>query len=164
MSAGVATAAAGELVEEAIARAQDAVNFDTNGEFERAIELYKISVDLIKRAMQKQRGDEGIDSGVLQRYLQLYSDRISKLQEHVGSGAAAAEAEGDAPSADGGVGTSGTFSFADMEEISQRTPPSAAPSDEWRRTFWLMRILRSSMHRGGFISPDGRVYVPKRLW
>jgi hypothetical protein len=83
MSAGVTTATAGELVEEAIVRAQDAVNFDTNGEFERAIELYKISIDLIKRAMQKQRCDEGIDSGVLQRFLQLYSDRISKLQRHV---------------------------------------------------------------------------------
>ena len=27
-----------------------------------------------------------------------------------------------------------------------------------------MRILHTSMSRGGFLSPDRRVYVPKRVW
>ena len=42
--------------------------------------------------------------------------------------------------------------------------PSPAPAEEWRRVFWLMSMLRTSMSRGGFLSSDGRVYVPKRVW
>ena len=42
--------------------------------------------------------------------------------------------------------------------------PGPSPTEEWRRPFWLMRILHTSMSRGGFLSPDRRVYVPKRVW
>ena len=59
----------------------------------------------------------------------------------------------------------GFFSFEDAE-IKGATPPDKPPTgaNEWRRPFWLMRILRASMQHGGYLTPDGTVFVPRRLW
>ena len=63
-------------------------------------------------------------------------------------------------------GASASFFLFDEPELRSATPPNPAPSgpDEWRRPFWLMRILRTSMLHGGYVSSDGRVYVPRRVW
>tara|TARA_B110001452_G_scaffold243967_1_gene227719 strand:- start:339 stop:1328 length:990 start_codon:yes stop_codon:yes gene_type:complete len=148
---------AATAVEDAIRIAQDAVKADESGDFDTAIALYTKAVDLIKKGLQIQSEDESVDNTVLHRYAKLYSDRIAVLAEH-GRGRAQ-------PSSSAGAGASGASAFSfDDEEIAQAQPPPAAPADEWRRAFWLMRILRNSMSRGGFLSPDARVYVPKRVW
>ena len=142
-------AAASEMVEEAIAKAQHAVTADTAGEFDKAIELYKISVDLIKRGMQAQRGDEGIDVSVLQRYEKLYSERIAKLLEHTGSAAKDESARMDFV---GAGGASGSFSFADVDEITQRTPPPAPPPE----------APAAAPRDGPLVKPRGHAYSPAR--
>ena len=154
---------AASAVEDAIRIAQDAVRSDESGDFDEAIALYTKAVDLIKLGLQIQREDESVDNTVLHRYAKLYSDRIAVLAEHSrGRGPGPGGASGAAGGA-GGAGGSSAFSF-DEEEISQAQPPRPAPAEEWRRPFWLMRILQTSMARGGHLSPDGRVYVPKRVW
>jgi hypothetical protein len=153
-AAEMATSAQG-AVEEAIRIAQDAVRADEAGDFDEAVALYTKAVDLIKRGLQIQREDESVDNTVLHRYAKLYSDRIAVLAEH-------SRGRGGGPSSLGAVGGS-AFSFDD-EEIAGAQPPGPAPAEEWRRPFWLMRILHTSMSRGGFLSPDRRVYVAKRVW
>ena len=151
---------AATAVEDAIRIAQDAVKVDESGDFDTAIALYTKAVDLIKKGLQIQSEDESVDNTVLHRYAKLYSDRIAVLAEH---GRGRSSQPGASSSA--GAGASGVTAFSfDDDEIAQAQPPPAAPSDEWRRAFWLMRILRNSMSRGGFLSPDARVYVPKRVW
>ena len=150
-----AAASAQGAVEEAIRIAQDAVRADEAGDFDEAVKLYTKAVDLIKRGLQIQREDESVDNTVLHRYAKLYSDRIAVLAEH-------SRGRGGGPSSSGAAGGS-TFSFDD-EEIAGAQPPGPAPSEEWRRPFWLMRILHTSMSRGGFLSPDRRVYVARRVW
>ena len=63
------------------------------------------------------------------------------------------------------VGAGSSFSF-DEVELKGALPPEPAPSgaDEWRRPFWLMRVLKTSMQSGGYLTPDGRVFVPSRIW
>ena len=156
MAASAAAGAQG-AVEEAISIAQDAVRADEAGDFDEAVELYMRAVELIKRGLQIQREDESVDNTVLHRYAKLYSDRIAVLAEH-------SRGKGGGPSSSGAAGSSGSaFSFDD-EEIAGAHAPGPAPTEEWRRPFWLMRILHTSMSRGGFLSPDRRVYVAKRVW
>ena len=151
-----AAASAQGAVEEAIRIAQDAVRSDEAGDFDEAVALYTKAVDLIKRGLQIQREDESVDNTVLHRYAKLYSDRIAVLAEH-------SRGRGAGPSSSSGGAGGSAFSFDD-EEIAGAQPPGPAPAEEWRRPFWLMRILRTSMSRGGFLSPDRRVYVAKRVW
>ena len=156
MAASAAAGAQG-AVEEAIRIAQDAVRADEAGDFDEAVELYTRAVDLIKRGLQIQREDESVDNTVLHRYAKLYSDRIAVLAEH-------SRGKAGGPSSSGAAGGSGSaFSFDD-EEIAAAQAPGPSPTEEWRRPFWLMRILHTSMSRGGFLSPDRRVYVAKRVW
>ena len=156
MAASAAAGAQG-AVEEAIRIAQDAVRADEAGDFDEAVELYTRAVDLIKRGLQIQREDESVDNTVLHRYAKLYSDRIAVLSEH-------SRGKAGGPSSAGAAGGSGSaFSF-DEEEIAAAPAPGPSPTEEWRCHFWLMRILHTSMSRGGFLSPDRRVYVPKRVW
>ena len=95
-----------------------------------------------------------------------------------GLGSGAGDAAARTPASPGGSGASGavvaaspggasaSFFLFDEPELRSATPPNPAPSgpDEWRRPFWLMRILRTSMLHGGYVSSDGRVYVPRRVW
>ena len=46
----------------------------------------------------------------------------------------------------------------DLNVTPVETPPQAVA----RRPFWLLRVLRSIITEGGYISP--RVYVPKLVW
>jgi hypothetical protein len=57
------------------------------------------------------------------------------------------------------------FTFDDSE-LDRAQPPGPMPhgADEWRRPFWLMRTLKGSMQHGGYLTPDARVYVPRRVW
>ena len=186
-----------QAVERAIKLAQDAVKEDESGNVEEAVAMYRESVDLIKLGLQVQSKSEMVDTTVLHKYSQLYSERIAELERSLedepqdtapltspgagrgGEGAMfspAASTPGTssgappASSSDGSGSGSGThesvfFTFDDTEHKAA-TPPEPAPTgaDEWRRPFWLMRILRQSMEKGGYLSPDGRVFVPRRLW
>ena len=151
-----AAASAQSAVEEAIRIAQDAVRADEAGDFDEAVALYTKAVNLIKLGLQIQREDESVDNTVLHRYAKLYSDRIAVLAEH-------SRGKGAGPSSSTGAAGGSAFSFDD-EEIAAAQAPGPAPAEEWRRPFWLMRILHTSMSRGGFLSPDRRVYVARRVW
>ena len=118
--------------------------------------LYTRSVESIKRGLQVQREDEAVDT-VLHRYLKLYSERIAVLGEHRKHRASIV-----ATATLAGAQAGQAFSFDDAE-LERAAPPPAAPADEWRRPFWLMRTLRASMAGGGYLSADGRVYVPRRV-
>jgi len=146
-------------VEEAIRIAQDAVRADEACDFEEAVALYTRSVESIKRGLQVQREDEAVDNTVLHRYLKLYSERIAVLGEHRKHRASIVATATLVPAPEAGQ----AFSFDDAE-LERAAPPPPAPADEWRRPFWLMRTLRASMAGGGYLSADGRVYVPRRVW
>lgn len=42
--------------------------------------------------------------------------------------------------------------------------PAPAPSEEWRRTYWLLGLFRQSMLGGGHLTADGSVFVPRAVW
>jgi len=153
-----------QAVERAIRLAQDAVKADEAGDLEAAIAMYRESVELIKLGLQVQREVEEVDNTVLHKYSKLYSDRIAELSLSIGPPEPPPRAP--AISVDSGAGSSSTsFAFEDAE-LKSAVPPGPAPSgaDEWRRPFWLMRILRASMQSGGYLSADSRVFVPRRVW
>ena len=156
--------AASDCVEEAIRVAQEAVVADERCDFAEAIALYSKSTELIKRGLQIQKEDESVDNTVLHRYCKLYTERIAVLESHAQSSGGA---KWNAPGTSAVIaapGSSGlTFTFDDAEIVQARLPPPE-PTQEWRRPYWLMAILRVSMSHGGFLSPDGRVYVPRRMW
>ena len=173
-----------QAVEKAIRIAQDAVKADEAGTLEEAIALYTQSVDLISLGLQNQSASEEVDNTVLHKYKKLYADRIDELHRSLLADAAAESAAAatdglppNSPSdfvpgapasatdwANGG-GAGSSFSF-DEVELKGALPPEPAPSgaDEWRRPFWLMRVLKTSMQSGGYLTPDGRVFVPSRIW
>jgi len=157
-----------EAVERAIRLAQEAVKSDESGDLEEAVRLYTQSVELIKLGLGMQREEEVVDNTVLHKYSKLYSDRITELKRTIEI--AAAEAPTPAALGVGGAtaaGSSTGFLYDDdADAIRTAAPPGAAPSgaDEWRRPFWLMRILRTSMQHGSYMSPDARVFVPRRVW
>ena len=174
MASGMTTA---QAVEKAIRLAQEAVKFDESGELDEAIRLYSQSVDLIEQGLAMQREEEVVDNTVLHKYSKLYSDRIAELRQVATADASAASAAGGAAGSSGGGGaaggaaasgtSSGAFAFDDdVEAIRAAKPPAPAPTgaDEWRRPFWLMRILLTSMQHGGYMSPDARVFVPRKVW
>ena len=165
-----------QAVEKAIRLAQEAVQMDESGQVEEAITLYTTSIDLIKLGLKVQKEQEKVDTTVLQKYMKLYSDRCEELQRSivdtpdVSEASLIGSASGASSSTVGGFGgssgaPSGFFSFEESEMKAARPPdPPPSGADEWRRPFWLMRILRNSIEHGGYLSPDGRVYVPRRLW
>ena len=180
----LSTAAA---VEKAIRLAQDAVRADEVGGVEEAIALYSESVDLINQGLQAQSDDEVVDNSVLHKYAKLYSDRIAELQQSIplgdavlgktdeplaSSSALHATTISSAPTPGSPAAASSSasssiqpFVFEEAElKAAQRPPPPPGGPDEWRRPFWLMRILRHSMQHGGYLTPDGRVFAPRRLW
>jgi len=150
-----------QAVTKAIGLAQEAVKADEAGNIEEAIALYVQSVELIKMGLQIQPEAEVVDNSVLHKYSKLYSDRIDELRKSLAE-------DGLADLSEVGPADAGPqpFFMYDDVEVRTATPPEAAPSgpDEWRRPFWLMRILRTSMQFGGYLSPDARVFVPRRLW
>ena len=170
----------GQAVEKAIKLAQDAVREDEAGNIEEAITLYQTSVDLIKLGLQVQRETEVVDISVLHKYMQLYNDRIAELSRSLIEDEPLPMDFGEVPAASplplnagasgpaGGSSSAaekGVFSYEDADLNAAKPPlPPPAGKDEWRRPFWFMRILRNSMEHGGFLTPDGRVFVPRRLW
>jgi len=162
-----------QAVERAIRLAQDAVRVDEAGSVEEAIALYTRSVDLIKHGLKVQSDSEVVDSAVLHKYSDLYSERIAELSRSLVADSPSAPASGTSlgsgaegsASKDGKDGSSFAALMDDTEQKSA-TPPEAPPTgrDEWRRPFWLMRTLKTSMLHGGYLTPDGRVFAPRRLW
>ena len=69
-----------QAVEKAIKLAQDAVKEDESGNIEEAITMYQESVALIKLGLQVQSKNEMVDTTVLHKYSQLYSERIAELE------------------------------------------------------------------------------------
>ena len=124
------------------------------------------------RGLQVQSAPEVVDNTVLHKYSRLYNERIDELRRSLaeeGDAAAGTAAQAPPPSAStasasGGQGSS-FFTFDDAD-VKGATPPAPAPTgaDEWRRPFWLMRILRQSMLHGGYLTPDGTIFVPRRVW
>ena len=122
--------------------------------------------------LQVQSAPEVVDNTVLHKYSKLYNERIDELRRSLaeeGDAAAGTAAQAPPPSAStasasGGQGSS-FFTFDDAD-VKGATPPAPAPTgaDEWRRPFWLMRILRQSMLHGGYLTPDGTIFVPRRVW
>eukprot|EP00322_Chrysochromulina_rotalis_P024030 CAMPEP_0115881804 /NCGR_PEP_ID=MMETSP0287-20121206/28650_1 /TAXON_ID=412157 /ORGANISM="Chrysochromulina rotalis, Strain UIO044" /LENGTH=348 /DNA_ID=CAMNT_0003337807 /DNA_START=29 /DNA_END=1075 /DNA_ORIENTATION=- len=156
-----------QAVEKAIRLAQEAVKHDEGGELDEAIQLYTQSVDLIKLGLAMQREEEVVDNTVLHKYSQLYGDRITELRRSLESAMPDAPPAGAASSTTSGAVATGFFSFDEEDEaIKAASPPAPAPmgSEEWRRPFWLMHILRVSMQQGGYVSPDARVFVARRVW
>lgn len=178
-----------QAVEKAIKLAQDAVKEDESGNIEEAITMYQESVALIKLGLQVQSKNEMVDTTVLHKYSQLYSERIAELERSLveeqqqdmhgdagvddsngssifslGSAGPGGGSGGPSSSSSGGSAP-GFFSFDDAD-IKGATPPVPPPTgpNAWRRPFWLIRILRQSMEHGGYLSPDGRVFVPRRVW
>ena len=177
-----------QSVERAIQLAQEAVKADEAGDIEEAVRLYLQSVGLIKEVLYAQRDEEVVDSTVLEKYSQLYTERITELSRSLlddqphssyaassgvsGDTARSASNPGGACASAAGAGATTTasavasiFTFDDSE-IEGATPPRPAPAgpEEWRRPFWLMRILRTTMMQGGYLSSDGRIFVPRRVW
>jgi hypothetical protein len=160
-----ASSSTAEAVERAIRLAQDAVRADEEGDIDGAIKKYTESVDLINLGLQMQREEEEVDNTVLHKYSRLYSDRIAELKlSRDAPDAVGQEGGWEAPGA-GGAGADVYFAFEESE-MSGATPPGPVPSgaDHWRLPFWMMRTLRNSMLRGGYLSPDKRVFVPRRVW
>ena len=159
-----------QAVERAIRLAQDAVRVDEAGSVEEAIALYTRSVDLIKHGLKVQSDSEVVDSAVLHKYSDLYSERIAELSRSLVADSPSAPASGTSlgsgaegsASKDGKDGSSFAALMDDTEQKSA-TPPEAPPTgrDEWRRPFWLMRTLKTSMLHGGYLTPDGRVFAPR---
>jgi len=142
-------------IEEAIQFAQEAVRADEAGDINAAIEKYTRSVGLIQLGLQVKKEDETVDNSALQRYYKLYTSRIAVLKSHADTSTALLP---DASTSAGSL-----FSFDDSE-VAEAEAPRPPPVDEWRRVFWLMGILRTSMTRGGYLSSDKRIYVPSRVW
>ena len=166
MSASHGGVSAAQAVEEAIRVAQDAVKADEECDFAAAVALYSRSVELIKLGLQHQREGELVDNTILHRYCKLYSERIAMLGSYseAQSPALAADPADRSAAVIAAPGGSGLLFTFDDSDIVQAAAPPPEPADEWRRPFWLMGMLRTSMARGGFLSADMRVYVPRRLW
>ena len=154
-----------QSVERAIQLAQEAVKSDEAGDLDEAIRLYTQSVELIKHGLQ----DKTVDNTVLSKYKDLYSDRIAELRHSLESAATPAPTTGGTASGAGAAVAESTTAFVfddDAEAIKAAKPPAPCPTgaEEWRRPFWLMGILRTSMLQGGYMSSDARVFVPRRVW
>jgi hypothetical protein len=159
-----------QSVERAIQLAQEAVKSDEAGDLDEAIRLYMQSVELIKHGLQ----DKTVDNAVLLKYKDLYCDRIAELRHSleitvVESAPTQAPTTGGTASGAGAAVAESTTAFVfddDEEAIKAARPPAPCPTgaEEWRRPFWLMGILRTSMLQGGYMSSDARVFVPRRVW
>lgn len=151
------------VIDEAIQIAQEAVRADENGDIALAIEKYQRSLAFIQLGLQIKREDETVDNTVLQRYYHLYAERVAMLQQQTSTtDASSRQSKTDVA----GCSLSGPqqLFMLDQAEIAQAQPPGPVPTEEWRRAFWLMAILRASMTRGGFLSLDRSVYIPRRVW
>ena len=155
-------------VELAIATAQRAVVCDQDGEIEEALALYVRAVDLIMHGLSSQKdATDAIDKSDLHKYARLYNDRIAELrtamqQEPADGDDDAAGCGGRAPADPSGDGAA--LFWLDDEPPADAAPPAPPPAEEWRRTFWLMRALAETMRRGGYLTADRAVYVPRSLW
>lgn len=151
-------------VEKAIRLAQEAVQLDEAGDLDEAIRKYQESIELIKLGLQVQHEDEMVDNTVLHKYSKLYSDRIQEIRRSMvpydtPARLVSASAAGDVS------GSAAAFTFDDTDvKTAKPPPPPPVGVNEWQRPFWLMRILLTSITQGGFLTTDGSVFVPRRVW
>lgn len=157
---------------DAVLLAQSACSADRRGDLTAALRLYGEAVDLIAFALANTPEPSAADASTFMHFSHVYSKRIAELKAYadVRAGPTSSAAGGDA-AAEGATaankgGGSFFFAFEDDAVLKAARLPEPAPvgANEWRRPFWLMRILRSSMQHGGYLTPDGRVFVPRRLW
>ena len=124
-----------------------AVKADEECDFAAAVALYSRSVELIKLGLQHQREGELVDNTILHRYCKLYSERIAMLGSYseAQSPALAADPADRSAAVIAAPGGSGLLFTFDDSDIVQAAAPPPEPADEWRRPFWLMGILRTSI-------------------
>lgn len=144
-----------EAISNCLILAKEAVSLDCEGKFDSALLVYERLINDLQSDVVVESLNEAEDEDKLVHLIIQYSERISQLRALIQD-----------PQTLAPITQSNVWRYDDIAVPlwlnRSKTVFEPAPQQEYRKPYWLMRLLHLSIHQGAYISDT--VFIAQQVW